>query len=102
MRQGLFPLPDRDPQAGAHQAGRGRPGALRDKTNQAADGSTFEGRNYTEPSESHRAACESEVSPLDEIHDPSFTKPLEARLKAAAEQGLYEPDPWPKPAGEKK
>ncbi|MFT3765033.1 MAG: hypothetical protein QM820_05895 [Minicystis sp.] len=85
-----------------------------DKTNNAADPETFEGRNYTEPNEAHRPTCEREVSPeripeidadwkktLDEIHDPSFTKPLEERLKSVKEKGLYEPEPWPKPAGQK-
>jgi hypothetical protein len=80
-----------------------------DKTNQAADD-----MNYDTPSESFRALCESEVSPeplpkvhdaweknLEEIHDPSFTKPLGERLKRAEEKGLYDLEPWPEPAGKK-
>lgn len=80
-----------------------------DKTNQAADD-----MNYDKPDESFRAACENDISAeplpkvhdaweknLEEIHDSSFTKTLGERLKSAEELGLYEPEPWPKPAGKK-
>jgi hypothetical protein len=38
---------------------------------------------------------------LDEIHDPFFVKPLQARYGSAGKAGEYDPEAWPTPPGTK-
>ncbi|MEP7126784.1 MAG: hypothetical protein ABJE95_37990 [Byssovorax sp.] len=89
---------------------------MRDKANEAdPDGS--ENPAVDKPSEVFRTPCEGEVpseaiptaaflakaweKKLEEIHDPTFTKPLGERMARAAAEGLHDPEAWPKPAGTK-
>jgi hypothetical protein len=75
-----------------------------------------EGREGTLP-DAFRAECETLIpavamptadflhnaweKKIAEIHDPTFTKPLEERMLRATNEGLHDPEAWPKPAGKK-
>jgi hypothetical protein len=89
---------------------------MRDKANEA-DPQGGENSAVDKPSEIFRTPCEIEVpseaiptasfltkawdKKLEEIHDPTFTKPLGERMARAAAEGLHDPEAWPKPAGAK-
>jgi hypothetical protein len=87
---------------------------MRDKANEA-DPQGGENSAVDKPSEVFRTPCEIEVpseaiptasfltkaweKKLEDIHDPTFTKPLGERMARAAAEGLHDPEAWPKPAG---